>query len=110
MSRIKKITEKVQEEGLTNVSDFLLDIEANQNNGELGFQFYLMQKVNEATDQVNASVDAATELTSQVTTLTSQVTTLTSQVTNLSKELGALSKELGALSDTVNNPPRDGGR
>ena len=43
MSRIKKITEKVQEEGLTNVSDFLLDIEANQDNGELGFQFYLME-------------------------------------------------------------------
>jgi ABC-type transporter Mla subunit MlaD len=100
---IKKITEKVQEEGLTNVSDFLLDIEANQDNGELGFQFYLMGKVNEATDQVNASVDAATALTSQITTLTSQVT-------NLSKELGALSKELGALSDTVNNPPKDGGR
>ena len=100
---IKKITEKVQEEGLTNVSDFLLDIEANQDNGELGFQFYLMGKVNEATDQVNASVDAATALTSQITTLTSQVT-------NLSKELGALSKELGALSETVNNPPRDGGR
>ena len=100
---IKKITEKVQEEGLTNVSDFLLDIEANQDNGELGFQFYLMGKVNEATDQVNASVDAATALTSQITTLTSQVT-------NLSKQLGALSKELGALSDTVNNPPRDGGR
>ena len=100
---IKKITEKVQEEGLTNVSDFLLDIEANQDNGELGFQFYLMGKVNEATDQVNASVDAATALTSQITTLTSQVTTL-------SKQLGALSKELGALSDTVNNPPRDGGR
>jgi ABC-type transporter Mla subunit MlaD len=100
---IKKITEKVQEEGLTNVSDFLLDIEANQDNGELGFQFYLMGKVNEATDQVNASVDAATALTSQITTLTSQVTTL-------SKQLGALSKELGALSDTVNNPPKDGGR
>ena len=100
---IKKITEKVQEEGLTNISDFLLDIEANQDNGELGFQFYLMGKVNEATDQVNASVDAATALTSQITTLTSQVTTL-------SKQLGALSKELGALSDTVNNPPKDGGR
>jgi polyhydroxyalkanoate synthesis regulator phasin len=93
---IKKITEKVQEEGLTNVSDFLLDIEANQDNGELGFQFYLMQKVNEATDQVNASVDAATALTSQITTLTSQISNL--------------SKELGALSETVNNPPRDGGR
>ena len=92
MSRIKKITEKVQEEGLANISDFLLDIEANQNNGELGFQFYLMQKVNEATDQVNASADAATELTSQITTLTSQVT-------NLSKELSALSKK-------VNNPGR----
>jgi methyl-accepting chemotaxis protein len=110
MSRIKKITEKVQEEGLANISDFLSDIDANQNNGELGFQFYLMGKVNEATDQVNASVDAATALTSQITTLTSQITTLTSQVTNLSKELGALSKELGALSETVNNPPRDGGR
>jgi methyl-accepting chemotaxis protein len=103
MTKIKTITEKVQEEGLTNVSDFLLDIEANQDNGELGFQFYLMEKVNEATDQVNASVDAATALTSQITTLTSQVTTL-------SKQLGALSKELGALSETVNNPPRDGGR
>ena len=96
MSRIKKITEKVQEEGLTNVSDFLLDIEANQDNGELGFQFYLMGKVNEATDQVNASVDAATALTSQITTLTSQVT--------------KLSKELGALSETVNNPPKEGRR
>jgi len=93
---IKKITEKVQEEGLTNVSDFLLDIEANQDNGELGFQFYLMGKVNEATDQVNASVDAATALTSQITTLTSQVT--------------KLSKELGALSETVNNPPKEGRR
>jgi methyl-accepting chemotaxis protein len=90
---IKKITEKVQEEGLTNVSDFLLDIEANQDNGELGFQFYLMQKVNEATDQVNASVDAATALTSQITTLTSQISNL--------------SKELGALSETVNNLPKE---
>ena len=103
MTKIKTITEKVQEEELTNVSDFLLDIEANQNNGEMGFQFYLLQKVNEAIDQVNASVDAATELTSQVTTLTSQVTTLTSQVTTLTKELGA-------LSETVNNPPKEGGR
>lgn len=88
MSRIKKITEKVQDEELTDVSDFLLDIEANQDNGELGFQFYLMEKLNEATDQVNASVDAATELTRQITTLTSQVTNLT--------------KDLGALSATVN--------
>ena len=99
MSRIKKITEKVQEEGLANISDFLSDIEANQNNGELGFQFYLMQKVNEATDQVNSSVNDVTTLTSQITTLTSQITTLTSQVTNLSKELSALSKK-------VNNPGR----
>jgi ABC-type transporter Mla subunit MlaD len=90
---IKKLTEKVTEEELTNVSDFLLDIEANQDNGELGFQFYLMQKVNEATDQVNASVDAATALTSQITTLTSQISNL--------------SKELGALSETVNNLPKE---
>jgi methyl-accepting chemotaxis protein len=100
---IKKITEKVQEEGLTNVSDFLLDIEANQDNGELGFQFYLMGKVNEATDQVNASSTKIAEFTTQITELTSEITTLTSQVTNLSKELSALSK-------TVNNPPREGGR
>ena len=103
MSRIKKITEKVQEEGLTNISDFLLDIEANQDNGEIGFQFYLMEKVNEATDQVNASSTKIAEFTTQITELTSEITTLTSQVTNLSKELSALSK-------TVNNPPREGGR
>jgi methyl-accepting chemotaxis protein len=101
---IKKITEKVQEEGLTNVSDFLLDIEANQDNGELGFQFYLMGKVNEATDQVNASS------TNDVTTLTTQITDLTNEITTLTSQISDLSKELGALSKTVNNPPRDGGR
>jgi methyl-accepting chemotaxis protein len=97
---IKKITEKVQEEGLTNVSDFLLDIEANQDNGELGFQFYLMQKVNEATDQVNASVDDVTTLTRQISDLNEEITTLTSQISDLSKELSA-------LSETVNNPPKE---
>ena len=100
MSRIKKITEKVQEEGLTNVSDFLLDIEANQDNGELGFQFYLMGKVNEATDQVNASVDDVTTLTRQISDLNEEITTLTSQISDLSKELSA-------LSETVNNPPKE---
>ena len=103
MSRIKKITEKVQEEGLTNISDFLSDIDANQDNGEIGFQFYLMQKVNEATDQVNSSVNDVTTLTKQIGDLTNEITTLTSQVSDLSKELSALSK-------TVNNPPKEGGR
>ena len=107
---IKKITEKVQEEGLTNVSDFLLDIEANQDNGELGFQFYLMQKVNEATDEVNASSTKIAEFTTQITELTSQNTTLTSQITTLTSQVTNLSKELSALSKTVNNPPREGGR
>jgi len=100
---IKKITEKVQEEGLTNISDFLSDIDANQDNGEIGFQFYLMEKVNEATDQVNSSVNDVTTLTRQIGDLTNEITTLTSQVSDLSKELSALSK-------TVNNPPKEGGR
>ena len=100
---IKKLTEKVQEEGLTNISDFLSDIDANQDNGEIGFQFYLMQKVNEATDQVNSSVNDVTTLTRQIGDLTNEITTLTSQVSDLSKELSALSK-------TVNNPPKEGGR
>jgi len=100
---IKKLTEKVQEEGLTNISDFLSDIDANQDNGEIGFQFYLMEKVNEATDQVNSSVNDVTTLTRQIGDLTNEITTLTSQVSDLSKELSALSK-------TVNNPPKEGGR
>ena len=110
MSRIKKITEKVQEEGLTNISDFLLDIEANQDNGELGFQFYLMQKVNEATDEVNASSTKIAEFTTQITELTSQNTTLTNEITTLTSQVTNLSKELGALSEIVKNPPREGGR
>ena len=92
MTRIKKITEKVQDEELTNISDFLLNIDANQDNGEMGFQFYLMGKVNEATDEVNAS-------STKIAEFTTQITELTSQVTNLSKELSALSKK-------VNNPGR----
>jgi ABC-type transporter Mla subunit MlaD len=82
---IKKLTEKVQEEGLTNISDFLSDINANQDNGEIGFQFYLMEKVHEATDQVNSLVN--------------DVTTLTSQIGDLSKELSALS--------AIVTPPKD---
>ena len=63
---IKTITEQIEEEELSNVNDFLIGIESNKDNGEMGFQFYLMEKVNELTNQVNV-------LTDQVNTLTNEL-------------------------------------